>query len=571
MEEIENIVKQLVPPKKVVLYCPHHQSKELDLYCETCEELICLHCTVKKHKDHQYDLVVDTFETHKAEMTAYVEPVENHISIAIKTLEELRVRLQELDDQRVDIKGDIQQQIQLCHELIEVRKVELFNQVDQHVEMNKKNVVAQRDKVETVVTQRESCLSFVKESLGTAHQGEVLRVKKTVMKQMKEMTDNFKPDTLSPCEQTNVKFVVSSELEFACQQFGKMYLQETCRKKCINATGKSLERVNVGEGATQVLHVVDDKNKACSTPVETVICERMPEGDSKKIKCALQKTEASQYASMSPLSLSSANEEPRNPLLSCKDSKQFGQPLIQRQSHFFTSSTTSEVQPQSILTTTSQSSNHGRDGSSGDSATAKLATMELAESLDYNSNGSDEEAVLINPGASDNSSSPTDTTFLAENANVAPVGPQMTQANEITSSSAMNALPSLSGLGVGLIPGSGEIEDLSEFVLRPAPEGVTINVRLQGRRVVWRGLSTLLTTSSWSVKKEARTSSYLVPEREKGASLQIISYPSMPLICHGMVKASLVKFVPTSSALCLQFLIVVLIHRFARHFLMVRT
>ena len=74
IEQIHSNVKQLVPPKKVSLYCSQHQGKEFDLYCETCEELICLHCTVKKHKDHQYDLVGDTFERHKAEITASLQP-----------------------------------------------------------------------------------------------------------------------------------------------------------------------------------------------------------------------------------------------------------------------------------------------------------------------------------------------------------------------------------------------------------------------------------------------------------------------------------------------------------------
>ena len=294
VEEIESNVNKLVPPKKVVLHCPQHQSKELDLYCETCEELICLHCTVKKHKDHHYDLVVDTFETHKAEMMAAVEPFENHVSIASEALEQLRARLQELDDQGADIKADIQRQIERFHELIEARKVELFNKVDQHVEMKKKNVVAQQDEVETVLTQRVSCLSFVKESLGTAHQGEVLRVKKTVMKQAKEMTDNFKPDTLSPCEHANIKFFASSKLELACQEFGEVYLEEACPKKC-TATGKGVEVAKVGERATAVLHVVDEQGKAFSTPVETVSCELVSEGDGKKTKCAVKKTESSQY------------------------------------------------------------------------------------------------------------------------------------------------------------------------------------------------------------------------------------------------------------------------------------
>ena len=294
VEEIESNVKQLVPPKKVVLHCHQHQNKELELYCETCEELICLHCTVKKHKDHQYDLLVDTFETHKAEMMAAVEPIENHIRIASEALEQLRARLQELDDQGANIKDDIQRQIERFHEVIEARKVELFNKVDQHVEMKKKNVVAQQDEVETVLTQRVSCLSFVKESLVTAHEGEVLRVKKTVMKQAKEMTDNFKPDTLSPCERANIKFVASSKLEFACQEFGEVYLEEACPKKC-TATGKGVEVAKVGERATAVLHVVDEQGKAFSTPVETVSCELVSEGDGKKTKCVMKKTEGSQY------------------------------------------------------------------------------------------------------------------------------------------------------------------------------------------------------------------------------------------------------------------------------------
>ena len=73
MEQVESNVKQLVPPKNVTLYCYQHQGKELDLYCDTCEELICLHCTIKKH---QYDLVEDTFERYKAEITTSLESVE---------------------------------------------------------------------------------------------------------------------------------------------------------------------------------------------------------------------------------------------------------------------------------------------------------------------------------------------------------------------------------------------------------------------------------------------------------------------------------------------------------------
>ena len=295
IEEIQSDVKQLVPPKKVILCCPQHQGKELDLYCETCEELICLHCTVKIYKDHQYNLVGDTFERHKEEMTTCVEPVENDLSITSKAKEQLGVRMQELDDQGAAVKAVVQNEIRQLQEVLEERKVELFNQVDQHVERKKKNLAAQMDEVETIETQQMSCLSFVKESLRTGSQGEVMKVKKVVMKQVKEMRDNFKPDMLPSCEPANVKFVASSELEAACKKFGEVYLQEASPEKCY-ATGKGLEvAIEPGERATAVLHVVNDKGRACSVPVETVTCELESESTSKKTKCIVKNTKASQY------------------------------------------------------------------------------------------------------------------------------------------------------------------------------------------------------------------------------------------------------------------------------------
>ena len=63
-------------------------------------------------------------------------------------------------------------------------------------------------------------------------------------------------------------------------------------QKCY-ATGKGLEVAEPGETATAVLHVVDQKGKACSTPVGTLTCELVSESTGEKIDCSVKKTEAS--------------------------------------------------------------------------------------------------------------------------------------------------------------------------------------------------------------------------------------------------------------------------------------
>ena len=287
MEQIQSNVKQLVPPKKVTLYCSLHEGMKLDLYCETCGELICLHCTIKKHKDHQYDLVGDTFERHKAEITASLQPVEKQLGVVSKALEQFGLRSQELDELEVNLEANIGQEIRKLQELLEARKAKLVCHMKQHIQLKRKNLTAQKDEVETVHTQLASCLSFVRESLRTGSQGEVMKMKKSVVKQIKEMTDNFKPDMLPPCELPNVRFIASPEFTQACQQFGRVYLQHTSPEKCY-ATGKGLEVAEPGERTTAVLHVVDQKGKACTTSVEILTCELVSENTGGKIDCSVK-------------------------------------------------------------------------------------------------------------------------------------------------------------------------------------------------------------------------------------------------------------------------------------------
>ena len=130
--------------------------QELDLYCETCGELICLHCTISKHcrSEHKYDLVGDTSDKNKAEITASLEPIENQLSVVSSVIEQLDLdsQLQELSNQQMANEADIEKQIQQLHEVLDIRKTELINQVDQQIQIKKKDLAAQKDTVETVQT-----------------------------------------------------------------------------------------------------------------------------------------------------------------------------------------------------------------------------------------------------------------------------------------------------------------------------------------------------------------------------------------------------------------------------------
>ncbi len=54
-----------------------HSKRELELYCETCGELVCLKCAIAegKHHSHVCKELAEAFEKYKGEITPSLELV----------------------------------------------------------------------------------------------------------------------------------------------------------------------------------------------------------------------------------------------------------------------------------------------------------------------------------------------------------------------------------------------------------------------------------------------------------------------------------------------------------------
>ena len=279
---------QLVPPKKKVMFCSKHPTKELDLYCETCEELVCRDCTVRVHRDHQYDLVTDAFQKHKDVLVTSLQPVEQQLDTVTKSLQQLDTQCQQITDKRETLVGKILKTIQQLHEALEVRKTELIGQLDHITQRKLKTLAAQRDQIELVQTQLSSCLDFVKESLRTGSEGEILAMKKPVVKQVEEITAEFKAEVLVPQERADIKFSASTpELTQTCQQFGKVYSCPLSPERCY-ATGKGLEVATVGEQASAILHALDADSIECEQSLVNTSCELVSDAGGPTVKAAVQ-------------------------------------------------------------------------------------------------------------------------------------------------------------------------------------------------------------------------------------------------------------------------------------------
>ena len=286
---------QLVSPKKKSILCSEHPSKELDLYCETCEELVCRDCTVRIHRDHQYDLVTNAFQKHKGVLVKILQPVEQQLDMLTKSLQQLDTQCQHITDQREALVGNVHKTIRQLQEALEVRKTELIGELDQITQMKLKILPAQRDQIELVQTQLSSCLDFVKKSLRTGSEVEILAMKKPVVKQVEKITAEFKTEILAPQERADIIFSASTpELTQTCQHFGQVYTCSVSPERCY-ATGKGLEVATVGEQATTILHAVDADGKEYEQPLVNTSCELVSDTGGPTVKAAIQKKEKNKY------------------------------------------------------------------------------------------------------------------------------------------------------------------------------------------------------------------------------------------------------------------------------------
>ena len=291
--QIEADVAQLVPPKKVAMTCPKHPSKKSKIYCETCNELICRDCTVKTHRDHQFDLVGDCFTKHRDAIVASLQPIKQQLDIVNQAVADVDTRSTRVAENGDAIKQDIQVATKQLIKALKAREQQLMAELDQMVGQTSKTLAAQRDHYQLTQTQLASCLEFMEESLRTGSPQEVLSMKKPVVERVQQMAKEFQPNHFQPGPEEIIHFS-HKQLTDACKRFGEVFVASIYPEKCY-AMGEGVERADTNKVATFTLHTVSKDGKKCADPNVPITAELVPHGDGATVRCEVARKEDHTY------------------------------------------------------------------------------------------------------------------------------------------------------------------------------------------------------------------------------------------------------------------------------------
>ena len=257
LQEVQAQATNLIPPKKAVPRCPKHLNKKLKIYCETCLELICNDCTIRRHKDHNYDLVGEVFTKHKEEIVSGLKPVKEKLDKIEQALQAFDTRAKEINEQRVTVEANIHKEFEQQQRLLDQQRIELVGELDSHTQQKLKSLAAQRDQVEIAQVKLTSCLEYAEGGLETGTEGEVLAMKAPVLKRIEQINAEFVPATIQPETKADIQLLTDGkeQLQKACQEFAEIFT---------DGDSVSLENSYITEGDLEELLKLVSRNQSSS-------------------------------------------------------------------------------------------------------------------------------------------------------------------------------------------------------------------------------------------------------------------------------------------------------------------
>ena len=209
LTELRDKKDVIIQPKSKTMMCREHDI-ELLFYCETCDQLVCMYCTVKDHNGHNHDTVKKMIGKHRQELKNITAPVEEMIrglSDTHNNIDKMRKKIRQQGD---EVNKKIDQHYDDVIQKLKEQKEQLKQQVHDTVSQKVKAVTTQLEEVEYAQAEVLS-MKELNDAVEKGSDQELLSVKKQVIDRMQQITDKCRIGNLSPVQRATMEFVPTKE------------------------------------------------------------------------------------------------------------------------------------------------------------------------------------------------------------------------------------------------------------------------------------------------------------------------------------------------------------------------
>ena len=223
----------------------HDQPK--NMYCYDCDTLICRDCTIKDHRDHNYEFVKVAGPETKKVLNQQLEPLrksQRSLSCAIK---EIQTTIAEVEDQGGSVANTIKCSCAKLHAIIDNHQESLLTEAATRVQQKVKHLSGQEKSLSTAYASAQSVIEYTEQYLEHSPNDKVVcmcaemqsRIDREIQEQQKE------GESLAPVEEADMGVEVScaEDLKQLCLTKAKiMQLAIKC-----SITGEGIEPAEVSK------------------------------------------------------------------------------------------------------------------------------------------------------------------------------------------------------------------------------------------------------------------------------------------------------------------------------------
>ena len=203
-----------------VLKCQTHGGTKIKFACSTCNVLVCIECTVIKHRGHKFEELTKHATQQKQKITegmGFLLQAENKLGESIK---EAKAEIEKIEEKRKEVEGKIEEECQRLEAALKARKRELLAKSEEISTTKLTGLSIQIDELSSLKDQITSCNSIVT-TIANFSDTEVLAIITPLLAQLSRLSKRFMKRTLEPTESDTLTVEMdSNKVQGAIAAFG---------------------------------------------------------------------------------------------------------------------------------------------------------------------------------------------------------------------------------------------------------------------------------------------------------------------------------------------------------------
>ena len=198
-----------IQAKVKIPLCKEH-DEQLKYYCETCDELVCMYCTVKKHNGHDHDSVKQMATKHRNELKKITDPVEGMIKNLSEANDNIEKMMKKTRRRGEEVDKKIDRYYDKLLQMMMKQKDEVKQQAHDTISQKEKAMITQLDEVTSMQAKLMS-MKELTDALEQSSDQEALSAKREVTNRVQQLTNAYKKVNIQPVESAAMDFVPTKD------------------------------------------------------------------------------------------------------------------------------------------------------------------------------------------------------------------------------------------------------------------------------------------------------------------------------------------------------------------------